>query len=58
MGKEYPKFSEVPLKVLYDASQECYKNSARYLKESKLLLKRSSYGHSLGLSALGIEELS
>ena len=50
-------FDQVNLDILSMAKKEAYKNAINYSYEAELLYRLHSYGHSLALSILGIEEL-
>ena len=55
--EDIPKFDDIDLKTLFYAVKRSYQNAENYYYEAELLYRLRSYGHSLTLSTLGLEEL-
>ena len=56
--KKIAKYEDLDIKVLFEGMKQAYKNAEDYCYEADLLYRIRSYGHSLALSILGLEELS
>ena len=52
-----PKYSDLNGNDLFKAMKLAYDNADAYYYEAELLFQMQRFGHSLSLSALGLEEL-
>lgn len=57
MKKSFPRFEDIDIKTFFEAMKQAYLNAEDYCFEAEILYRMRSYGHSLALSTLGIEEL-
>ena len=55
--RKAPHFNDISDRTLFDTMNQAYSNAEDYYYEAELLYRLRSYGHSLSLSALGLEEL-
>jgi len=55
--KKFKEYNQVSIEILFKAMKYSFINAEDYLYEAEILHKMGSYGHSLALSTLGIEEL-
>lgn len=58
MRRELPTYEHTDKQTLYKASKHSFQNAKRYSEDAKILFENGSYGHSIALSALGMEELA